>query len=108
MLDAPDGPHPLECDRPPAVARETAAETAGGPVTLEGIWAVRRVEHRVEGVDLPHNVTFQVVIEATLTGEADPGVEDGDWTAGWFDEVPVPVDAEDGHGDAVADIRRFL
>ena len=91
-----------------SVARETAAETAGGPVTLEGVRAVRRVEHCVEGADTPHNVTFQVVVEATLAGEADPGVEDDDWTAGWFDEVPVPADAEDGHGDAVADIQRFL
>ena len=91
-----------------AVARETAAETAGGPVALERVRAVRRVEHRVEGADTPHNVTFQIVVEATLAGEADPGVEDDDWTAGWFDEVLVPLDAEDGHGDAVADVRRFL
>ena len=91
-----------------SVARETAAKTAGGPVALERVRAVRRVEHCVEGADTPHDVTFQVVIEATLTGEANPGVEDDDWTAGWFDEVPVPVDAEDGHGDAVADVRRFL
>ena len=89
-----------------AVARETAAEPTGGPVTLEGVRAVRRVEHRVEGADSPHNVTFQVVVEATPAGEADPGVEDDDGTAGWFDEVPI--DGGDGRGDAVADVRRFL
>ncbi|PSP95425.1 hypothetical protein BRC84_03175 [Halobacteriales archaeon QS_1_68_44] len=91
-----------------SVARETAAETAGGPVTLEGVRAVRRVEHCVEGADSPHNVTFQVVLEASPDGETAPTVEDDDWTAGWFDEVPVSLDAEDGHGDAVADVRRFL
>ncbi|PSP79268.1 hypothetical protein BRC88_09155 [Halobacteriales archaeon QS_4_69_225] len=89
-----------------AVARETAAEPAGGPVAIEGVRAVRRVEHRVEGADSPHNVTFQVVVEATPAGEADPGVEDNDWTADWFDEVPV--DGGDDHGDAAADVRRFL
>ena len=91
-----------------AVARETAAEPTGGPVILEGVRAVRRVEHRVEGAETPHNVTFQVVVEATPAGEADPGVEGDDLTVGWFDEVPVPLDGEDGHGDAVADVRRFL
>jgi hypothetical protein len=91
-----------------SVARETAAETAGGPVALERVRAVRRVEHRVEGADAPHNVTFQVVVEASPDGETAPMVEDDDWTAGWFDEVPVPVDSENGHGDAVADIQRFL
>ena len=89
-----------------AVARETAAEPAGTTVSLDGVRAVRRVEHRVEGAGSPHNMTFQVVVEATPAGEADPGVEDVDRAAGWFDEVPV--DGEDGHGDAVADIRRFL
>ena len=91
-----------------AVARETAAETAGGPVTLKVVRAVQRVEHCVEGADVPHNVTFQVVLEASPDGETAPTVEDDDWTAGWFDEVPVSLDAEDGHGDAVADIQRFL
>ena len=91
-----------------SVARETAVKTAGGPVTLEGVRAVRRVEHRVGGADTPHNVTFQVVVEASPEGETAPTVEDDDWTAGWFDEVPVSLDAEDGHGDAVADVRRFL
>ena len=91
-----------------SVARETAAKTAGGPVTLEGVRTVRRVEHRVEGADAPHNVTFQVVLEASPEGETATTVEDDDWTAGWFDEVPVSLDAENGRGDAVADIRRFL
>jgi hypothetical protein len=91
-----------------SVARETAAETAGGPVTLEGVRSVRRVEHCVEGADSPHNVTFQVVLEASPDGETAPTVEDDDWTAGWFGEVPVSLDAEGGHGDAVADVRRFL
>jgi len=91
-----------------SVARETAAETAGGPVALERVRAVRRVEHRVEGADTPHNVTFQVVLEASPEAETAPTVEDDDWTAGWFDEVPVSLDAEGGHGDAVADVRRFL
>ena len=91
-----------------AVARETAAETAGGPIALERVWAVRRVEHCVEGADSPHNVTFQVVVEASPDGETAPTVEDDDWTAGWFDEIPVPVDSKDDHDDAVADIRRFL
>ncbi|PSQ36821.1 hypothetical protein BRD05_02000 [Halobacteriales archaeon QS_9_70_65] len=89
-----------------AVARETAAEPAGGPVALEGVRAVRRVEHRVEGADSPHSVTFQVVVGASPAGEADPGVEGDDRTADWFDEVPV--DGGDGRGDAVADVRRFL
>jgi len=91
-----------------SVARETAAETAGGPVALERVRAVRRVEHRVEGADTPHNVTFQVVLEASPEAETAPTAEDDDWTAGWFDEAPVSLDAEDGHGDAVADVRRFL
>ncbi|PSQ41207.1 hypothetical protein BRD14_06955 [Halobacteriales archaeon SW_5_68_122] len=91
-----------------SVARETAAETAGGPIALERVWAARRVEHCVEGADVPHNVTFQVVLEASPDGETAPTVEDDDWTAGWFNEIPVPVDSKDGHGDAVADIRRFL
>ena len=90
------------------VARETAAETAGGPVALERVRAVRRVEHCVEGADTPHNVTFQVVFEASPEAETAPTAEDDDWTAGWFDEIPVPFDAEDSHGDAVADVRRFL
>ena len=89
-----------------AVARETAAEPAGGPVALERVRAVRHVEHRVEGADTPHNVTFQVVLEASPEAETAPTVEDDGWTAGWFDEVPI--DDEDGRGDAVADIRRFL
>ena len=54
------------------------------------------------------DVTFQVVLKASPDGETAPTVEDDDWTAGWFDEVPVLLDAEDGHGDAVADVRRFL
>jgi len=91
-----------------SVARETAAETAGGPVILGGVRAVRRVEHRVDGADSPHNVTFQVVLEGSPGAETAPTVEDDDWTAGWFDEVPVPLDADGGHGDAVADVRRFL
>ena len=89
-----------------SVARETAATTAGGPVALERVRAVRRIEHRAEGADSPHNVTFQVVVEATPAGEADPEVGGDDRTAGWFDEVPV--DGGDGRGDAAADIRRFL
>ena len=89
-----------------AVARGTAATTAGTTVSLEGVRAVRRIEHRVEGADSPHNATFQVVVEATPAGEADPGAEDADRTAGWFDEVPA--DGGDGRGDAAADVRRFL
>ena len=91
-----------------SVARETAAETAGGLVALERVRAVRRVEHCVEGADSPHNMTFQVVLGASPEAETAPTAEDDDWTADWFDEVPVPLDAEDGHGDAVADIQRFL
>ena len=53
-------------------------------------------------------MTFQVVLEGSSEAETAPTVEDDDWTAGWFDEVPVPLDADGGHGDAVADVRRFL
>jgi hypothetical protein len=90
------------------VARDTAERVAGAPVTLEHVAAVRRVEHVVEGDDEPHGVTFQVVFGASVDGGADPGVEDEGWTAGWFDEFPVPLDYEEEHGDAVDDVRRFL
>ena len=62
----------------------------------------------VRGNDVPHDVTFQVVLEASPEADTAPTIGDIDRTASWFDEVPVPLDAEDGNGDAVADVRRFL
>ena len=60
----------------------------------------------VRGDDAPHDVTLQVVVEASPEAKTVPTVEDDDRTAGWFDEVPD--DGGDDHGDAVADVRRLL
>lgn len=93
-----------------AVARDTAAEIAGAPVTLEAVECVRRVEHVLEDDDEPHAVTHQVVLAASVDGAGEPGVERDDCTAGWYETVPVALDDGDGagHGDAVEDLRRFL
>lgn len=91
------------------VARETVEGTTGVPVTIEGVEAVRRIEHVCEGEN-PHNETFHVVFRGSVADEgaaADPTVDDDtDWTAGWYDHLPIAVG--DDPGDAVADIRRFL
>ena len=60
----------------------------------------------VRGDDALHGVTFRAVPEASPEAETVPAAKDDDGTAGWFDEAPV--DAEDGRGDVVADVRRFL
>ena len=60
----------------------------------------------VRGDDAPHDVTLQVVVEASPEAKTVPTVEDDDRTAGWVDEVPD--DGGDDRGDAVADVRRLL
>ncbi len=106
-------------------AREEAADVANTAVSIDGAVAVRRVEHYVADPDTvgatddfeppadatPHNVTHHVVLAASVPADATapddgPGVDDPDWAAGWFHEVPVDLADEDG--DAIADIRRFL
>lgn len=91
-----------------AVARETAARVAGTEVALEAVEAVRRVEHVLADDPEPHAVTHQVVFAASPVGEPDAGVPDDEWTAGWHASMPVDLDAGEAHGDAVADLRRFL
>lgn len=116
VVDA-DGDHALLPNRTvdadddwAAVARDTAGEVAGAPVTLTGVERLRRVEHVLEGADdrEPHAVTHQVVLAGTVDGTVDPGVEDEGWTAGWYRAFPVSLDGDAAHGDAVADLRRFI
>ena len=109
-----------------AVAREETAAVANVPVEIGDPVALRRVEHYEtedhDGVGdpdafeppadaTPHNVTHHVVFAASVAdgataGDGDPGVDDPDWEADWF--AAAPVDLADEHGDAAADIRRFL
>ena len=114
-------------------AREEVADVAGiapEAVSIGAPVAVRRVAHYVtddpdavgddtEVEDLaidvpdrdPHNVTHHVVLAASLArdGAADlptPGVDDPDWEAGWFQDLPVEMGAD--AGDVTEDLRRFF
>lgn len=121
-------PHPTveSMDDLVAVAREETADLADVPVEIGAPVAVRRVEHyAVDDPDVlddaaafeppadasPHNVTHHVVLEASVASDGDahgraPTLDDPDWEAGWFHELPVEMDEE--AGDVLDDIRRFL
>lgn len=123
-------PHPtVEPDESyVAAARERTEEIAGTPVDVGEPLAVRRVDHyTVDAGEVddpadfepapsaePHNSTYHVVFAASVAdgGAADtpgdaPGVDDPDWHADWFHELPVEVDESEA-GDALDDLQRFL
>lgn len=92
------------------VARETVAESTGVPVALHGPSFVRVVDHRLEGEEEPRERTYHVVFAASPESDGadtpEPSCDDPEWSAGWYDEVPVVFD--DGDSDVLADIGRFL
>lgn len=90
------------------VARRDAEGQTGISIELDGIDAVRAVDHVVDGED-PHARTHRVVFRASpVDGEIqackrDAAAGSDDWTAGWYDECPEGVAAPDGGpGDDLA------
>lgn len=91
------------------VARDTVEESTGVAVDLVVPELVRVVDHRIEGEDAPRERTYHVVFAATPAGgrsAPEPNCSDPDWSAGWYDEIPVDIDEDTG--DALADMNRFL
>lgn len=80
----------------------TAAETVEGQtgftVDIDGILAVRTVDHVLPDDDEPHLTTHRIVFSATATGgeirDCKQTVDSGsdDWRAGWFDELPEDIE----------------
>lgn len=95
-----------------ATAREDTQGQTGIGVELDGVEAVRRVEHRLEDEDEPHATTHQVVFHGSPTGgeirdcklSADAGSDA--WIAGWYDGLPDGV--EPPEGTPGEDLRLFV
>ena len=88
--------------------RDSTEDTLGTAVTVGDPIRVRRVEHRTEGDEHPHNVTHHVVFEGSLAPDAaDPSVPaDSPWRAEWYGDLPPAADDEDT--GALADLRMFV
>lgn len=116
VLDAAGGDHAIlpnchvEDGDWEGVARETVANSTGVQVLLDGVRFVRCVDHRLEDEEDARERTYHVVFGASPVSEggdaADPACADPEWTAGWYDAVPVEFEDEDD--DVLADIERFL
>lgn len=97
-----------------AVGRRTVEEATGVTVAIEAPERVRTIDHVVEGETDPLGTSQHVVFSASpvaVESERDePETDDEDWEVGWFDEIPVPVDADQpvAVADAIDDVRSFL
>lgn len=104
-----------------ATARRKVEITTDLPFEIDGVEAVREIDHVVEGEDDPHATTYGVVFRASLVADsadaddsaddpadvADPGTDDNDhWDADWFDAVPE--NTPPGSGLVADDIRLFV
>lgn len=108
-------------------ARRKVEITTDLPFEIDGVEAVREIDHVVEGEDDPHATTYGVVFRASLAGDsadaddtadaddpaddpanvADPSTDDNDhWDADWFDAVPE--NTPPGSGLVADDIRLFV
>lgn len=92
------------------VARRTVEESTGVDIDLDGPELVRAVDHCLADEEDVRERTHHVVFGASPLGDgtdaSEPSCDDPEWTAGWYDEVPVTFD--DADGDVLADIQRFL
>lgn len=94
-------------------AREYLTETADLPVDLDAVERVREVDHVVErdGEQTHLGTTHHVVFAgspATDGGDVTDLAADTlneDWTAGWYADVPVDLEADDA--GVLADVRLF-
>ena len=98
-----------------AVGRRTVEEATGVTADIEAPERVRTIEHVLEGDEEPLGTSHHVVFGASpvaAAGERDePGVtDDEDWEAGWYDEIPVPIDDSQPVVvvDAIHDVRTFI
>lgn len=84
-----------------ARARQGIEDSTGVSIALDGIEAVRHVEHVVDGEREPHTATHRVVFSGTPTGGQiwDSTTDDG-WRAGWFAALPDDIDAPSQGGPA--------
>ncbi|NEU58017.1 NUDIX hydrolase [Halorussus sp. MSC15.2] len=93
-----------------AVARGTVEITTDLPFELDGVEAVREIDHFAEGEDEPHATTYGVVFRASVAGDpdtADPSHDENEhWDADWFDAVPE--NTPEGSGLVEDDIRLFV
>jgi len=93
-----------------ATARGKVEITTDLSFEIDGVEAVREIDHFAEGEDEPHATTYGVVFRASLADDSadatDPGTDDNDhWDADWFGEVPETLP----DGDLVeADVRLFI
>jgi ADP-ribose pyrophosphatase YjhB (NUDIX family) len=117
LLVTPDGEHAMlpharvDPDETfAAVAPRTVADTTGLDVTVTGVEHIREKSFR-RTTDGDLATGYDVVFRATPTS-APPdsptaSVGDGDWTADWYDDVPIdPTDTNDF--DVVADVRALV
>lgn len=92
-----------------AAASRAVEEKTGVAVEIDGPELVKRKYFSPEGDDDRQTTAYQVFLHATpIADETAAGssakADQGDWTAGWFDEVPVDAD----HEEVEDDIRLFV